>query len=271
MAKVEYHIISGKVIETRRGYMQMNPNKRVRGQRIAGNSSLRKIAANEKEQSRRLARTLNCNFGGGLILVTLKYSKERLPGSYDEACAIAEKYLRKVRAAYRKQTGAALPGYVSVTANWSPKRNAPARLHHHLVLPVCSMDMLAQCWPHGEFHIKRVNNPADLSALADYLCRNARVEPGKKKYTTAKNMAKPIYTEPKIVEDVESIPPLPKTRVVDAAQTIAEDGHISGSYLRAICDEPVRVRGGMVILPKHGKKNAQPPCFDMDEIIRYDD
>lgn len=271
MVKVEYHIISGKVIETRRGYMNLSARKKVRGQRIAGNTSLRKIAANEREQNRRLARTLNCNFGSGLMLVTLKYSNARLPKSYEEACEVSEKYLRKVRNAYKKATGETLL-YVNVNANWSPKHNCPARLHHHIVLPAdVSLDLLEKCWAHGEFHVKRVNNPSDLSGLADYLCRNVRCESGKKKYTTAKNMAKPICTEPKIVDDVESIPALPKTSVVDAQQTKDEDGVVVGAYLRAIAAEPIKVRGGMVILPKHGRKKDRAPVFEMDEVLNYDE
>ena len=49
-----------------------------------------------------------------------------------------------------------------------------------------------------------------------------------------------------------------KTSVVDAQQTKDEDGVVVGAYLRAIAAEPIKVRGGMVILPKHGKRKTAP-------------
>lgn len=43
MQKMEYHIISGKVIETRRCWMPDNRSKRkVRGQKVAGSTSVQK-------------------------------------------------------------------------------------------------------------------------------------------------------------------------------------------------------------------------------------
>lgn len=259
---MEYHIISGKVIETRRCWMNERQGlKPVRGQRKAGNTSMKKIRLNERESIRQLARILNTNFGEGFLFVTLKYGNGRLPATYEEAKKDAAVFLRKARAQYAKDHEEAMR-YVCVTANWSPKRGCPARLHHHIVMDIASMDMLAKLWPAGEFHVKVANNPADLSRLAAYLCENTRnLQPGQKQWSTSKGMAKPVYTEPKPVEFVEAINPLPDTTIVDAEQTVGEDGIVVGSYLRAICHSPVKVRGGMVILPR--KKGRTPQTLDI--------
>jgi len=263
-AKMEYHIISGKIIETRRCWLtsrdQLHP---VRGQRKVGNTSLNKIKQNEKEAVRILARILNTNFGEGFLFVTLKYSNENLPADYEAARKNASQFLRKARAEYSKTHERAMR-YICVNANWSPKRNCKARLHHHIVLDLHSIDVLAKLWPVGEFHVERVRNPSDLTRLAAYLCANTRdLEPGKKQWTSSKGLDKPIYTEPRPIEFVEAISPLPDTTVVDAQQTIAEDGIVVGSYMRSIAHDKIKIRGGMVILPRRRKKDKLPQTLDM--------
>lgn len=252
---MEYHIISGRVIETRRCWLPCREEgKKQRGTRVAGSSSARKIALNEKEAVKRAARTLNANFGEGFLFVTLKYSPARLPASYEDAGRDLDKFLRGARAAYRKTTGKALR-YFAVVANWSPKHQRRERLHQHIVLDMASLDALASLWPEGEFYALRVKHPGDLTKLAAYLLDNVHELPaGKKKYRTAKGMEKPVYTEPVEVSDVEGVIPLPDTAVVDGEPTYNEDGRVVGSYIRAVAQRPPKVRGSMVILPKRGKR-----------------
>jgi len=261
--KMEYHIISGSVIETRRCWMEQGRKKQVRGQRKAGASSLSKIKANEKEQVRRLARILNANFGGGLLFVTLKYSNERLPADYKAAKENMAKFLR----AARKRCGKFK--YVGVTANWSPKRNRPARLHHHIVMDIADMDILAELWPEGEFHVKVIRSPRDLSDMAAYLCANVHNEPGEKTWSACKGLEKPVYTEPKEIEFVDGIQQLPNTAVLAAEQTTSEDGDITGSYMRVWTFVPVKVRGGQIVLPRRSKKQMMP--LTIDEAVYQND
>lgn len=257
---MEYHIISGKVIETRRCWMTARSGPKVRGQRKAGNTSVRKIAANEQESVKRLARILNTNFTDGFLFVTLKYSPENLPPDYPSARAVIDKFLRSARSLYRKDHDDTFR-YVKVDANWSPKKGRPARLHHHVVMSPASLDMLEKLWPAGEFHVKRVCNPGDLTTLASYLIANVEgLEPGQKKWSCSKGLDKPIYTEPKPVEDVESVAPLPNTQVVEANQTLDEDGLVSGSYMRCLSRERIKVRGGQVVMPRRqSRKKIELP------------
>lgn len=247
---MEYHIISGKVIETRRCYMsERSKHKKVRGQRIAGNTSFNKIMMNEREGKRRLSRIMNTNFTEGFLHVVLKYAKD-VPETYEDLEKNGTKFLRKARKVFGEEFR-----YVMVNANWSPKKGRPARYHHHIIMPIVSVDELSKLWPQGEFYVDRINNPSDLTQLASYLFDNVSgIESGKKRYSTSKNMLKPIYTEPKPIDDIESIEPIENTTIVDAQQTVDEDGFVSGSYLRAICHEKIKVRGGMIILPKKTKK-----------------
>lgn len=249
---MEYHIISGRVIETRRSFMPCrSEGKKSRGVRVAGNSSLRKIALNEREGVKRAARTLNANFGDGFLFVTLKYSNSRLPARYEDAGKDLDKFLRGAR----KGHGKGKLRYFAVTANWSPKHQRAERLHHHVVLDSGSIDLLASLWPEGEFYVQRVDAPGDLTKLAAYLLDNVHeLEKGKKKYRTAKGMEKPIYTEPVEVSDVEGIVALPDTAVVDGEPSYNEDGRVVGSYIRAVARTAPKVRGSMVLLPKRARK-----------------
>ncbi len=259
---MEYHVIAGRSIETRRCWMSVRKKGQTRGTRIAGNTSARKIAQNERDAVRRAARTLNANFWQGFLLVTLKYASSRLPQSREEAEKDVERFKRAARREHRKQTGQALR-FFSVTANWSPKRKAPARLHHHIVMDPASLDMLSACWPEGEFYVDVIRRPGDLSALAAYLLANVQgLETGKKKYSVSKNLDKPIFTEPKEVSDVDGAMPLPGCPAIDGGPTYDEDGRVIGSWLLQRVDEPPKVRGSMVILPKRRKRReADEDCL----------
>ena len=268
---MEYHIIAGKSIETRRCWMiARKKGKSFRGTRIAGNTSAKKIAANERDAVRRAARTLNANFWKGFLLVTLKYSDARLPADYDAAAKECERFMRKARAAHRKTTGAGLQ-YFSVTANWSPRRQAPARLHHHVVMDMASLDMLSQLWPEGEIYVDVIRQPGDLSRLASYLLANVVGRPGKKKYSCSKGMEKPIATEPVEVDDVEGVEPLQGAYVIDGAPTYDEDGRVIGGWLLQRVDEPPKVRGSMVVLPKRRKKRRHEDSEYMAAVTARDE
>ena len=251
--KMEYMIISGKVIETRRCYMsERTKHKKVRGQRKANSTSFNKIMLNEREGKRRLSRIMNTNFSDGFLHVVLKYQDD-LPETYEDLEKNGSKFLRKARKVFGEEFK-----YVMVNANWSPKKGRPARYHHHVIMPIVSVDKLTELWPTGAFYVDRVTNPSDLTQLASYLYDNVSgLDQGKKRYSTSKNMDKPIFTEPKPVDEIESIEPIPETTIVDAEQTVDEDGFVCGSYMRAICHDRIKVRGGMVIMPKKTKKKVK--------------
>lgn len=276
---MEYHIISGRVIETRRVYMACRDGKKkTRGTRIAGNTSAKKIALNERDAVKRFARTLNANFGmTGFLWVTLKYSDKRLPASYLSAQDLASAFLNKARKAYKREMGKSLR-YALVTANWNQQDKREARLHHHLVVdPDMSLDLLSKLWPEGEFYVRRVSNPGDLTGLAAYMIENVRVldnergiQPGKKKYTVSKGMAEPIRTDPQPVKDIEGLQPLLNCAVLGAEPTYDEDGRLIGSYLRTLAPEQPKVRGSMVILPKRRTRRVTWDEGYLAEIRRQD-
>lgn len=263
---MEYKIISGRTVETRRSWLSIGPGyQKPRGIRRAGSSSLKKIKANERECIRKLARLINCNFTAGDGFLTLKYDDAHYPEGetseeqYQAAEHDRKKFLRKLRAAYRQKTGQSLKA-ITVTANWSPRRQAQARLHQHIVLPHDAAELAREVWQQlggvGTVVTVDLNNEGDYSKVAAYMIANVQGRPaGENKYHPTRGLAQPIYTEPVEVTDVEDLQPDAGSIVKDVQETEDEDGRIIGKYQRCVLPEKPVIRGGQIILP--GKRTRR--------------
>lgn len=253
---MEYKIISGRVVETRRSWMPVRqtgePIKK-RGTRKAGASSEKKIKANETESARKLARVINSTVEAGDLLATLKYEDAHLPASYEEAEEDMSRFLRILRREFRKEHGRA-PWLIWVTANWSPKRNAPARVHHHLIVERDAYALLGKLWQGGGLNIEMLDGRADHSDLAAYLHANVQNQPAKKTWHTSRNVKRPMFTEPEEVQDVEDVQPEQGAVIKEHQVTADEEGRIVGSYLRCVLPAPVKVRGGQIVIPGRRKR-----------------
>lgn len=252
---MEYKIISGRVVETRRSWLPVRkagePVQR-RGARLAGATSEKKIKANELSSARELSRRVNANFSAGDALVTLKYDNEHLPANYEEAEEKLTKTLRKYKAEFQKAYGVA-PRLIWVTGNWSPRRKAPARLHHHVLVEEKGIEIMRRLWNGGGWNTESLDNRGDHSDLAAYLVANVEGRRAKKKWHCSRNLAKPIYTEPVPVDDVEDIRPEKGSIIKEHETSCDEDGRVISSYLRCLMDEKPKVRGGRIVMPKGGR------------------
>lgn len=245
---MEYQIISGSVIEIRRCMLSsrqaMTAGKK-RAPRTAGSSSKKKIDANEREAVKRLARIINCNFKPGDLWLTLKYSDKRLPASIEEAEAEIAKFLRKVRTAYKKETGEKLR-YILCTSETSTKTGNKTRLHHHLVMDRLAYEIICRYWPQEEISYSLLDGRGDHSALAKYIVKNFNGESGKKRWSCSRGLEKPIYTEPVPVDDIEGIKAPKGSDVRENILIVDEDYGIQAAYMRAVLPDKPTVRGGKV-------------------------
>lgn len=256
MIKMEYHIISGRVIETRQCWMQArtsSPFKTKRAKRVCGQTSLKKIAANERESVRRLARIINCNFGMGDLWITLKYSNDRLPESYEAAKDNVTKFLRKVKAAYKAETGKSLR-YIITTSQNNPRTREKARLHHHIVMDRVAYEIICRYWPEDQVKYSVMDNRGDHTAMAKYMVENAPKEAGKKKWSTSKGLKKPIITEPEQIHEIEKIEAPTGADVRENILIQDEDSGIESAYMRCVVEIPPEIRGNKVIYPKKRRK-----------------
>ncbi len=250
MIKMEYHIISGRTVETRRCWMasrQRRVARARRAKRIAGSTSQKKIDANEREAVRRLARIINCNFGVGDLWLTLKYSDERLPESYEDAKAELSKFLRKVRAEYKKLTGKPLR-YIVTTSNRNPRTGEEARLHHHVVMDRLAYECIIKFWPAAEVSYSIMDNRGDHTAMAKYMIDNSPKEAGKKKWSTSRGLDKPIYTEPEPIAEIDKITAPSGADVKENIFIQDDETGIETAYMRCVMPEAPRPRGKKIKL-----------------------
>lgn len=234
---MRYTIKSGRVEEKRTGLREvvLDPTThkpRPRGKR-RGKSLASQIERNMKEAVRSLARILNCNFQGGDMLLTLKYSDDRLPQSKQEAKKEVRRFIRRLDRAYRKQMGKKLR-YVVVTADKSGKTGATVRLHHHIVMDAVDYALLAKCWADDQFYCRYLDNSGDYTAIAQYMMKNAGYERGVRSWSASQGLKKPEYSAPVPVKSLDDVR-LPKGAVVVERQ-VNED-EVSGfraAYIRYV-------------------------------------
>lgn len=253
---MEYKIISGRVVETKRSFFSVKEYSKPRGTRQAGNTSEQKIRANEKSSTRNLARVINCNFEAGDVFCTLSYDGMHYPPDldYEGAKQHLKKFRAKLRRAYSKETGEALKA-IWVTANWSPHKNAPARIHHHMILPGDAAELARKVWQEfggaGSFKMEGIDGRGDHTDLASYMMENVHGRTaGENKWSCCRGMDRPIYTEPVEVTDMEDMQPDYGSTIKDVEEVRDEEGTLIGKYMRCLLKERPHVRGGQVVLPK---------------------
>lgn len=193
---MEYKIISGEVEEVRQ--TMMTPDRHLpkrRGVRVRGNSTMRKILANEREAVKRLARIINANFRAGDLWLTLRYSDGRLPASKEEAEILIAKFLRDTRKRFYAATGRKLR-YILVTSQKSPRDGESARIHHHLVMDALAYETICQLWPKDEITYRYMDGRKDYTGIARYMIGNADGGNYRKRWSTSKGLEKPTYTIP---------------------------------------------------------------------------
>lgn len=270
---MKYYVISGRTVEEVASKLSSKADRqKKRGIRRAGTSSEAKIKANERSSVRRLARGIACNFEAGDAFVTLKYDAEHYPGSmnpaenvpgsegYIKAQGDLTRFLRKLRAAYRKKTGKALKGYWE-TANWSPKRKAPARLHQHLVVPSDAVEIIRSIWTAfggaGTVIIRDLDGDPDRTRIADYMVHNVSgTRPGEKGWSGSRGMDQPLLSEPEEISDIDELQP-PAGAIIKAADEVTdEDGIVVGKYIRYVLPEAPQLKGGRIVLPKKTRRRA---------------
>lgn len=245
---MEYHIISGKVIETRRCLLSSRQRTAVgkrRAPRTAGASTQKKIDANEREAELKLARIINCNFSAGDLWITLKYSNERLPPDIKAADKVIEKFLRDCRRAYKKETGKKLR-YILCTSETSTKTGNKTRLHHHLIMDRLAYEIICRYWPQDQISYSLLDGRGDHSALAKYICKNFNGDPGRKRWSSSRGLDKPIYTEPIPVDDVESIKAPTGADIRENHVYCDEESGIYSAYMRAVLPDKPTIRGSKV-------------------------
>lgn len=243
---------SGKVVE-RSLFAVGNATKPRKGKK-AGNTPPRKQDDNDKSAARHLARTINANYQPGDIWATLTYSPERYErlmqciredGKEPELNVIQEyaehdrdKCVRRIKRDLAKK-GIELK-YVAATADIDGSTGEYVRIHHHLVLPKDAYDILLKHWSKTEVDLKPLKNQDDYTPVAEYIIKQVRRQPDKKKYTVSRNMVKPEIREKIVMVRKELTAP----RGAKVMFRSEYDRERASQYIRYIDEPEKRKRGG---------------------------
>lgn len=257
----EYSIISGKTVETRRSLMTVRYKPKAERAPKTNTSSAAKIERNKSDAVKQLARTINCNFGTKDLFVTLKYDDAHLPEDYDRLRNNAAVFIRQLRTESKKNNSCGHIKYIMASSNWSPRKNAPARMHHHLIISGVDSKLVSAIWSkYGTVYVESLNghgsSDGDYSNLAAYIISNVHTQtPSQRRYTCSKGLDKPIYTVPVEVSSPECNLPETAAVIKDNYAVTDMDGRIIGSYLRYALPYPPSVIGGVL----RYSSNFNPP------------
>lgn len=203
-------IRSGKVIEKSQSYVG---ERKPRAARKKGNSSQRKKDGNLICAIRRLARTLNCNFMKGDLLVTLHYDDAHLPDSLAEADRLCKLFWDRLARALKK-LGLRLRG-VWITSDLDPETGKVVRIHHHLVIggegvalaweggkladATVGARSLRDIWGCGGLDVEPLHEQDDYTPIAVYFLRQVRGWENEKKWHPSRGLKKPVVESERIV------------------------------------------------------------------------
>jgi hypothetical protein len=196
--------------------INMPPPDKKRIRRGEGSSDKVKLN-NERYAEQHLEALVDLNFKIGDFWIDLHYSKDDRPMEYEEAEERLTKFIRKLRAEWKKVGGEFK--YIATT-----ECGKTGGYHHHILLNAgtVSAERVMMMWGMRYCSNKLVYSE-DLSQLADYIFKQstieAREERGherKKRWRSSKNLIKP-EVEKKIIKAKTwaAIPAPPKGYILD--------------------------------------------------------
>ncbi len=191
MPYIKKTTVAGKTIEVEKHFTTRYHKKGVTRGKNKKPTPECMAAINERNAEKKLRQLLNTNFGHGDLSITLTYEEGARP-TPEEAKRVIEKYLRKMRALYKKN-GEELK-YIAVTEY---KKTA---IHHHLVINMpgtLRLEFIDDLWEQGHLKSTVMDKSGQYQKLANYLIKETsesfREEgnPCKKRWAASKNLKKP--------------------------------------------------------------------------------
>jgi hypothetical protein len=208
---------SGEVVEVT--LFPVGSATKPRKGRKKGSTTSRKQDANMRLAVRKLAQSIHCNFRQGDIFLTLKYSQERIDKLIEEIkadgqdvtpdtirlYAIHERdcFLRRIKRNMLAR-GQELR-YIASTSDIDGSTGELVKVHHHLIIPKEAFDFVFRHWAKDWTNYTPLDNRKDHTALAEYIIKQCRRQPDKKKYTVSQNLKKPVVISEEIITVKEEL------------------------------------------------------------------
>ena len=190
-------IQSGNVIEKSKFWVPSNT--KARNYRTK-KTVKRQRDCNFRNAIKSMARILNCNFSPADCLITLTVSGEH-EDKLQSLGAEVRKFLRRMKRA----TGADTK-WLFVEADKDGSTGESERPHCHMVITGTGLRFengswwagkkkMTDLWTIGAVNVKNLFRQDDYTGLAQYLCAQAKCGENEKKWTSSRNMIKPIVRE----------------------------------------------------------------------------
>ena len=123
-------------------------------------------------------------------------------------------------------------------------------------MPAADYELVCALWPQEAVTYRRLDGRKDHVKIAEYMIRNAKGVPGKKKYHTSRGLEKPVYTEPVPVY-INSKIELPKDAIIcEQHKTRDYESGFTSEYVRYIRPEKERKGNGARVSARSVKTNV---------------
>ena len=228
---------SGNVVEKSQFFCGV---RRPRKDRRKGSSTLKKMDQNMNQAVRRLARSMNCNFGSADLMLTMTYDEKSLPDCYQDADKRVALFIRRMGRAGAKVAG------IWITAD-KDKKGDPERLHHHMIVKGGGVELrktgevmtafvggkkVEEIWGCGIVHAEHLEEQQDYTPLAAYLVRQAVDEPDAKKWHASRGLEKPVIEDEVMRDYAEELRAPGGADVLEIGHYDAETGSHYIRYIR---------------------------------------
>lgn len=164
MPYIEETCVAGKTFEVCKYYSYRHHAKGEKRKKKEKPTSDAQREVNKRKAEKELRRLMNANFKDGDSLVRLDFFKENSPPGSQDMQEMAKKFIRKIRAEFKKQ-GRGLK-YIYV------KEIGPRGGRHiHIVMSKVDTDTLMKCWPHGGIHLDPLISGGQYAKIASYFIK----------------------------------------------------------------------------------------------------
>lgn len=158
---------AGRTVEVCKYYSARYGKRGPRGQNKAPTSEAVQVI-NRRQAEKKLRRLMNANFRDDVdALVTLDFSRENRPGSYEEMKRLMQNFLQKLRRRYKK---AGIPcRYI-----WVAEIGQKGCVHVHMLLgdiDVIKSAELRKMWGWGSTDIKNLWSGGQYAKIASYFLK----------------------------------------------------------------------------------------------------
>lgn len=185
---------------------------------------------NDKNRRENVERLIHCNFGHGDLWITLGYSKDNNPDSYETCLKHTRNYIACLRRASKKLE-------IDLKYIYVIEKSSRGRYHLHLLTNFPDRNIAEEKWKWGRYpNTKKIKTDnGDIGGLAAYMTKEVKEVKNQRHYGWSTNLATPVIS----VNDTDVTKRRAERFVKDENELLA---YIKKTHPQAKNIEPPRIR-----------------------------